>query len=349
MTFQPEGSSKLAHPIHIDGSLVRFEQDAPDTVLRAALRAGIGLPYECNAGGCGGCKFDVIAGDFTVLWPDAPGLTERDRRKGRQLACQCVPAGELTIKVRPSAEYQPQIRPRRQRARLVGSMDVTHDIREFRFAADTPADFAPGQYASLALAGVEGPRSYSMANLPNAEGQWDFQIRRVPGGRATSVLFDTLAVGDEIEIDGPYGLAGLREDSPRDIVCVAGGSGLAPMVSIARGAAAAGMLATRRLHFFYGARTPRDVCGEALLRDLPGFGSALQFHPVVSDAASADAAGWQGERGFVHQALARVLGEPLAQHEFYFAGPPPMTQAIQELLMVKCRVPYQQIHFDRFF
>lgn len=335
--------------IHIAGSPLSFEQDAADTVLRAALRAGIGFPYECNSGGCGSCRFEVVAGAVDMLWPEAPGLSERDRRKGRQLACQCRAAGELTIRVRPGEEYVPRIVPRRCRARLIGCTDLTHDIREFRFATDSPAAFTPGQYASLVLDGLDAPRGYSMSNLPNAQGQWDFQIRRVPGGRATTLLFDTLAVGDAIELDGPYGLAGLREDNPRDIVCIAGGSGLAPMVSIARGAAAAGMLASRRLHFFYGARTPRDVCGETLLRELQGFGSSLLFHPVVSDTASADAAGWSGGRGFVHEALPRLLGDGLARHEFYFAGPPPMTQAIQELLMGTHLVPYQQIHFDRFF
>ncbi len=339
----------MDQPIHIDQSPVHFGQGASDTVLRAALRAGIGFPYECNAGGCGSCKFDIVTGEVKVLWPEAPGLTQRDRRKGRQLACQCVAAGPLTIKVRTSTEYAPSIVPRRQRARLIGRTDVTHDICEFRFATDAPAEFTPGQYASLALPGLAAPRSYSMSNLPNAQGLWDFQIRRVPGGRATTLLFGTLAVGDEIEIDGPYGLAGLRKDSPRDIVCIAGGSGLAPMISIARGAAAAGLLATRRLHFFYGARTPRDVCGETFLRQLDGFGSSLLFHPVVSDAASADAAGWSGERGWVHEALSRLSGDQLVRHEFYFAGPPPMTQAIQELLMGAHLVPYQHIHFDRFF
>lgn len=339
----------MAHPIHIDGGPLGFEQDPADTVLRAALRAGLGFPHECNAGGCGGCKFDVVEGGVEVLWPEAPGLSARDRRKGRQLACQCRATGALTIRVRTSPEYVPQIVPQRRRARLTGWTDLTHDIREFRFASDVPADFTPGQYASLLIDDVGAPRCYSMANLPNAQGQWAFQIRRVPGGLATTRLFDTLAVGESIEIDAPYGLAGLRTDNPRDIVCIAGGSGLAPMVSIARGAAAAGLLATRRLHFFYGARTPRDVCGENILQTLPGFGSSLLFHPVVSDLASADAAGWSGLRGFVHEAAHHLLDTRLAQHEFYLAGPPPMTQAVQELLMVTHRVPYQQIHFDRFF
>jgi toluene monooxygenase electron transfer component len=109
------------------------------------------------------------------------------------------------------------------------------------------------------------------------------------------------------------------------------------------------MLATRRLQFFYGARTPRDVCAQSVLGELQGFGSTLRFYPVVSDAVSADAARWSGERGFVHEVLSRELGDRMAQHEFYFAGPPPMTQAIQGLLMVTHRVPYEQIHFDRFF
>jgi toluene monooxygenase electron transfer component len=339
----------MGHQIQVDGSPLSFVQDGSDTVLRAALRAGIGFPYECNAGGCGSCKFDIVSGSVSVLWPDAPGLTERDRRKGRQLACQCTAAGDLTIKVRSAPEYEPRARPQRRRARLLGSTDISHDIREFRFATDSPAEFMPGQYASLMLTGAGAPRSYSMSNLPNAQGQWDFQIRRVPDGRVTGMLFDKLAEGDEIELDGPFGLAGLREDNPRDIVCVAGGSGLAPMISIARGAAANGMLGSRCLHFFYGARTPRDVCGESFLRELDGFGAAITFHPVVSDEPSADAAGWRGDRGFVHEALARALGDRLARHEFYFAGPPLMTQAIQELLMGKYLVPYQQIHFDRFF
>jgi toluene monooxygenase electron transfer component len=222
---------------------------------------------------------------------------------------------------------------------------LTHDLHEFRFETDEPARFRPGQYALLTLPGVNAPRAYSMANLPNESGQWHFQIRRVPGGEATSVLFDRLPIGLSVALDGPYGLAWLREDAGRDIVCIAGGSGLAPMIAIARGAAAAGLLGPHRLYFFYGARTPADVCGESLLAELPGFGHALQYVPVVSG----DSAGWSGQTGFVHEAVERTMRGDFAAHEFYFAGPPPMTQAVQEMLMVRHRVPYTQIHFDRFY
>lgn len=339
----------MSHAIHIDGSPEGFSQQGQDTVLRAALRSGVGFPYECSSGGCGSCKFDLVAGDVKVLWPEAPGLTERDRRKGRQLACQCVPTSDLTIKVRSDPVCVPRITPRRLRARLMDVVEITHDLREFRFASKGSADFMPGQYASVAIDGVSAPRSYSMSNLANQQGEWHFQIRRVPNGQATSKLFDGMRLDDEVEIDGPYGLAYLRNDNTRDIVCVAGGSGLAPMVSIARGAAAAGLLSTRRLHFIYGGREPRDMCGEAHLRSLAGYGDTIRYHPVVSDARSAEAAGWKGNVGFVHEWLARLFGEQLAEQEIYFAGPPPMTQAIQEMLMVRYRVPFQQIHFDRYF
>lgn len=339
----------IQHRIAIEGDTAEFLQPDHDTVLLAALRAGIGFPYECNSGGCGSCKFDLIEGEVENLWPDAPGLTERDRRKSRLLACQCRAKSDLRIRVRPAPEYLPLIKPRRRKAKLIGASDITHDIREFRFLAEGKADFLAGQYAMLSLPGMEALRAYSMSNVGNAQGEWHFQIRRVPHGKATHHLFHHLHTGDEIEIDGPYGLAYLRTDSPRDIVCAAGGSGLAPMVSIARGASQAGMLRTRHLHFFYGGRMPRDICGEAFLRQLPEYGSRIHYHPVVSLPEQDRDIAWSGETGFVHELVRRQLGEQMGEFEFYFAGPPPMTQAFQEMLMVGYRVPFERIHYDRFF
>jgi toluene monooxygenase electron transfer component len=328
-----------------DGST--FVQTGDDTVLRAALRAGVGLAYECNSGGCGGCKFELLEGEIENLWPETPGLTERDKKRGLHLACQCRPCGDITIAAPSAGEYVPQRPPRRQSAQLALVRDITHDIREFRFVAAEGADFLPGQFAMLELPGVTGSRAYSLSNLPNAQREWHFQIRRVAHGQGTHTLFDRLAVGDEVGLDGPYGVAYLRTESPRDIVCVAGGSGLAPMISIARGAAEAGMLGDRTLYFFYGARTARDVCGEDMLKALAGFGDRIRFIPVVS---LPEAEGpWSGATGYVHDQLAHVLPGQFADYEFYFAGPPPMTQALQELLMVGHKVPFGQIHFDRFF
>lgn len=335
--------------IAIESEAVEFLQQKDDTILRSALRAGKGFPYECNSGGCGSCKFELIDGEIENLWPEAPGLSERDRRKNKLLACQCRARSDLRIKVRTEPEYVSSIQPQRRKAILIGVNDVTHDIREFCFEAEGPADFLAGQFAALSLRGLTSSRCYSMSNLGNREGRWQFQIRRVPHGQASELLFHRLHPGDEIEIDGPYGLAWLREDSPRDIVCAAGGSGLAPMVSIARGASASGMLATRNLHFFYGGRTPQDICGESFLRELPEFGSRIHFYPAVSMPEQDPDSNWDGETGFVHEVIRRRLGSNMPAFEFYFAGPPPMTQSLQEMLMVGYRVPFEQVHFDRFF
>lgn len=328
-----------------DGS--EFVQHVDDTILRAALRAGLGLPYECNSGGCGSCKFEVIEGEIETLWHDAPGLTDRDRKRQRHLACQCRATGPLTIKAAASLDYVPRIIPQRQRARLIGTSEITHDIREFRFVADNNASFLSGQYAMLDLPGLDSSRAYSVSNTPNERREWHFQIRRVAHGRATQILFEELAIGDEIGLDGPYGMAYLRANSSRPMVCVAGGSGLAPMISIARGALESGLLANKTLYFFYGARTPRDVCGEDMLRTLEGFGASVLYVPVVSHPSAND--NWHGATGFVHDSVEHVLPSRLADFEFYFAGPPPMTQAMQELLMLAHQVPFDQIHFDRFF
>ncbi|PFH20288.1 2Fe-2S iron-sulfur cluster-binding protein [Burkholderia sp. JKS000303] len=333
--------------ILLDGSAHSFMCDPNDTVLGAGLRAGLGMPYECTAGACGTCKFELLEGSVDVLWDAAPGLSARDRAKGRQLACQCRPTNDCRIKVRLDDACRAAQPPRRQIATLMATDDVTHDIRELRFRTDAPAVFRPGQFAVLQLPGIAGTRAYSMANLPNDDGDWHFQVRRVERGAGSAMLFDRVKPGERVMLDGPYGMAFLRPEPARDVVCVAGGSGLAPMLSIARGMAHAGMLGPRRLHFFYGARTPRDVCGDAQLRALPGYGEHLVFHPAVSSPDGAD--GWSGRTGFVHEYVEDVLGARLADHEYYMAGPPPMIQAMQAVLHARHGVPVSQVHFDRFF
>lgn len=325
---------------------ISFAQDEADTILRAALRAGYGMAYECSAGGCGGCGFDPVAGDFETLWADAPGLSPRDRRKGRMLACQTRALSAVTIRCSSAPDYVPVIAPGRRQLTLAGTRDVTHDMREFRFTSAQAADFLSGQYMLLDIPGVEGARAYSFSNTPGRH-EWHFIIRHVSGGAATRYLFDELRPGDVLNADGPYGTAFLQQDSPRDIVGIAGGSGLAPVLSVLRGAAESGMLDDRRAHFLFGARNVRDICGADEATALPAFARSGQFIPVVSNPAGGET--WNGATGLVHLHLAECLPRPLADYEYYFAGPPAMSQAIQEMLMIEHKVPFGQIHFDRFF
>jgi toluene monooxygenase electron transfer component len=232
----------------------------------------------------------------------------------------------------------PPHRPQRRKARLIGSQRITHDITEFRFEAEGPDNFEPGQYALLHLPGVEGARAYSMSNLPG-EGRWEFQIKAMPGGAATSRLFD-MAAGAELSLDGPYSTAYLRPESPRDIILMAGGSGLSPMVSIARGAEAAGMLRDRKLHFYYGCRSEADAVTPG---DLPTPLPEVNFVTALSEAAEAGT-----EALFLHDAVRRDFGDSLKEYEIYFAGPAVMSAAIQTMAH-ELGVPPDQLHFDEFY
>ena len=339
----------VAHyKIALAGSETHFTCAADDTILRAALRAGIGMPYECNVGACGTCKVELVSGEVESNWPQAPALGERDLARKRILGCQSRPGADCVIKARPGPQYVSQCLPQRIAATLTEVRELTHDLREFRFTLNTPVPFLAGQYALLHFPGVAGGRAYSMSNTAADPLQWHFQIKRMPGGAGTGALFDQVAPGDVLEMDGPYGLAYLRHDSPRDIACIAGGSGLAPVISIARAVAADPAMAAIKLHLFYGGRAARDICGQDMLQALPGYGERFFFYPVISMPEAADAEAWTGKVGFVHELALEVLGAAIAEHEIYFAGPPAMAQAVQRMLM-EAKAPGAQVHYDAFY
>ena len=336
------------HRVRLAGSEVTFGCAADDTLLRAGQRAGLGFPYECNVGSCGTCRFELVEGEVQMLWAEAPGLSENDRKRNRYLGCQSRPLGDCTIKLRLGARYAPPHRPQRFKAVLERTRALTHDMSEFRFALDKPRSFEPGQYALAYLPGVTGARAYSMSNTPDDASAWEFVVRRTPGGVGSAALFDDLPAGQDIVIDGPYGMAWLRRDAPRDILCLAGGSGLAPMLSIARGAMAEPKLAGRKLHFLYGGRTPADVCGQDLLAELPGWGERLSYVPAISPLPGGSAEGWSGPVGYLHEVALERFGAQLPEFEIYFAGPPAMALAVQRML-VDAKVPSDQVHFDQFY
>ncbi len=337
------------YTVQISATDQSFTCAPDDTLLRAALRSGVGFPYECNVGSCGNCKFELIEGSVTNNWPEAPGLSDKDRLRKKALGCQSCPTSDVQIKLRPGDHYRPVHAPLRTSARLVCTRALTHDISEFRVELAQPMAFAPGQYALVQLPGVTGGRAYSMSNYESAATQTlEFQVRRVPQGKGSAALFDQLQSGDSVQIDGPYGMAYLRTQAPRDILCIAGGSGLAPMVSIARGAFATPALQTRKLHFVYGARAPQDVCGQDMVSTLHGWSERGTYHAALSglDAAQALPAGQL--RGFLHEAVDQLYGGQLPSMEIYFAGPPLMAQALLKLL-VERKVPMEQVHFDQFY
>jgi toluene monooxygenase electron transfer component len=335
--------------ITITNGNVVYECPENDTILRAALRNGLGFPYECNVGSCGNCRFELIEGSVIHERLDAPGWSERDLQRKRYLGCQAKAMSDCRIKVNLRDHYKSTYLPKKTTARLTEIEDITHDIREFRFKLADPAPFRPGQYALLAIPEVVGNRAYSMSNVTDTGEEWHFQIKRVPSGVATGRLFQAVQVGDSIDVDGPYGMAYLREEAPRDILCLAGGSGLSPMISITRAAAASPQLQDRQIHFIYGGRGARDICGEPMLQCLPGYGERIHYHPAVSAPESdTESPPWSGHVGFVPDVAKDMFGERLRDFEIYFAGPPAMAEAVMRMI-VEMKVPPAQVHYDQFY
>lgn len=313
-----------------------------DALLRGALRSGVAFPYECSVGGCGACRFELIEGEMETLWETAPGLSERDRKRGKRLACQSRPLGDCRIRVRlgPDSDV-PDQPPQRCSAVLTGRRAVNADMLELSLRVQGMPPFRAGQYALLYPPGVTGARAYSMSNLDTGDGDWRFIVRRTPGGHGSTTLCDGVAVGEHVDIDGPFGHAWLRPGA-RDVVCIAGGSGLGPMLSIARGVLAED--SARRVHLFLGLRSEAELDATAELQAL----ADERLSATVVLSAPTDPAAWSGATGFVHAEVERALAPGLERFDFYFAGPPPMIDAIQDLLMVRHRVPFEQVRFDRY-
>lgn len=335
--------------VRIAGSELQFVCESGDTVLRSALRNGIGFPYECNSGGCGTCVFETESGAVRELWAEAPGLSAAARAAGKRLACQAVPTSDLVIRCSPRDEFVPLKRPVRRQVTLEEVIRLTHDMAALRFRADAPADFLPGQYALLTVPGDSAPRAYSMANISNSNGVWEFIVKAVAGGKVSPRLASFKGTPDAVSLDGPYGNAYLRTDSLRDIVCIAGGAGLSPMMSILRAAALDPRFADRKLSLFYGGRTPDDICDAMVLEADPRLRERVVCTNAVSSVEPGSASAWSGPRGFIHEVVGGMVGHELKDKEIYLSGPPPMTDAVQRMLLFDYRVPQSQIHFDRFY
>lgn len=326
--------------IRITGNAMPFQADAEDSLLSAALRAEQYIPYECNSGGCGACKFELISGEIEELWSDAPGLSDRDKRKGKYLACQCKAKSDLEVKLSNSgnsAELKRTYPPQRGQAKIIAKEQISTEMFRLTLRTDKPVEFIPGQYFMLKLPGL-GSRAYSAASPVNGN-ELTFIIKTVPGGVVSNALSHNLDA--RLELDGPYGMSGLKTADEQQSVFIAGGSGLAPMVSMVNT-----LISTqysRQITVFYGARLEEElVACDSLFPKAPN----LKLVKVLSN--SNENIGWNGETGYIHDVIPKYLSD-YDKTEFYLCGPPPMITAVQKLLMLDNGVKFEHIHFDRFF
>ncbi|WP_427896226.1 NADH:ubiquinone reductase (Na(+)-transporting) subunit F [Kribbella sp. GL6] len=326
---------------------IEIEVDEDQTILRAAAEQGVMLMHGCKEGQCASCKSFVLDGeDIDLDRYSTFALPEYELDEGYTLLCRAHAFEDLTIELlNYDADMIRSGLPIQERtAEVVAITPVTHDLRHLVLRLTEPGElkYFPGQYVDIAVPDTDQTRSFSMANTSsrggvNGEGgELEFVIKVYPGGVFSEFLDRRLRVGDRLELTGPFGVFTLRDNLDARLVFLGGGAGLAPILALLRSMAERGI--DRPTTFYYGARTPRDLCFEEELRALPL--PRFKYVPALSDED------WDGENGLITDVVKRL--EPdLTGADAYVCGPPPMVEAAIPLLE-RLGVATKHIYYDKF-
>jgi len=332
-----------------------FSCGPDDKVLHAALRSGVELPYECATGTCGTCRARVVSGRVETAWPEAPG-TRYLKGEAEVLTCQGFAREDCELE---AGMLKPPIsgaaRPDALTGRLRGLRRLTHDVVAFEVDIDRPLDFEAGQFVLLSVPGVRGARAYSMVNFERQAERLSFVVKKKPGGAVSEWLFGDGAVeGTPLGLFGPLGRAIFEPVAGKHVLCVAGGSGIAGMMSILARACAEGYFDTYDGHVFFGVRTERDAF---FLDELETFrrraSGRLRVTVALSDedvpeGLAARYPAFTFARGFVHAAAGEGMTGRFANLRAYAAGPPPMVDATLRWLLREVRLSPNDIRYDKF-
>jgi propane monooxygenase reductase component len=336
------------HTVRLEPVGIEFEVDEDETVLHAAFRQGLQLMHGCKEGQCSSCKSFLLDGEVDLDRYSTFALPDFEEAEGWTLLCRAHAYSDLEIELINYDEDElrsgtPIITAR---TRVEAIERLTHDIRLLRLSLVEPEQltFKPGQYVDIGIPDSNGHhRSFSMANTPTTANELVFMIRLFPDGRFSGLLEGALSAGDELAVTGPYGVFTLRASSPRRLLFIGGGAGMAPILSLLRSMAESG--SERRAIYYYCARRPEDLFCleelEQLAQELPSF----EFVPALSEAGDADD-GWDGETGLITDVVAR-REEDFSEVDAYLCGPPPMVDAAIALLEGK-GVPEARIFYDKF-
>jgi toluene monooxygenase electron transfer component len=334
----------------------QFEAAAGEKILYAGLRAQAGLPYECATGTCGTCKARLIEGRIDDAWPQAPGRKSVRAERGEFLMCQCTAQTDVSIEV---ASFVYPMEPGAGRlATHSGSIEavraLTHDVSAFDVALATPCEFDAGQFMAVGVPGVPGMRGYSMVNFDQPARRLRFVVKKKPGGGFSEWLFSGKAAGAKLELVGPLGKATFYPGLDKHLLCIAGGSGIAGMMSILERACGSGHFERHRGDVYFGVRTAADAFYlEELSAFRKKFPETLQVTIVFSDADVPDEARkrWPSlkfDRGFVHEAAKRDMAGKYQNVRAYLAGPPPAVDAAIRVMLLEAKLTTDNVRYDKF-
>lgn len=315
---------------------IRLSIQSGQNLLDVLKDNAIPISYSCMSGRCGTCRCKVIKGAVQHSGPEAgrPQL-EADPYI---LACQSVLTESCTIEI-PDMDEVVTHPAKIIKGTVVAIEELTHDIRRVRVRPAKPLEFSPGQYATLQFT-PDHIRPYSWAGLPGDE-EMEFQIRQVPGGRVTEYVFTKLSVGDAIRVSGPLGTAYLRKKHEGPILCVGGGTGIAPVLSIVRGAIDAGM--KNPVHLYFGVRSQEDLYDAERLTKLAAEHGSMKVNIVVATGPVEKAQ----RSGLVTDAIKNDFSN-LKDFCAYFCGAPAMVEALNSLAK-ELGMNAPKIHADAFY
>jgi CDP-4-dehydro-6-deoxyglucose reductase len=326
--------------VTLQASGKRFRVEPGETVLEAARRAGLALPYSCLAGVCGSCKATLIEGECSYPRNPPSALNAAERMHHQVLLCQAVPRGDLLIAAREVASVA-DIPCRQFTLKLVEKTLLSDDVARLvlRCARGERMRRLPGQYLDVLLADGKR-RAFSIANAPHEDDAIELHVRHVAGGGFTSSVFSEMQPGALLRVEGPLGTFVPREDSERPMLLMAGGTGFAPIKALIEHFL---HLGTRRpMTLYWGARAPADL----YLRDLPEQWArevaGFRFVPVLSDPAQ----GAAFRNGFVHEVLLEDHPD-LSGFDVYMSGPPTMIDAGRRAF-ADADLPEERLYYDSF-
>ena len=323
-----------------------YAVEADETLLAAAIREGIGLPYGCKDGACGSCKCRLLEGQVQ-LGPHQPkALSEEERAQGLILTCCARPQSDVVLEARtvPGAGQFPVLK---LPSRVISITRPTGDVAVLRLQlpANQNFQFHAGQYVEFILR--DGSRrSYSMANAPSHLGTpaaIELHIRHMPGGKFTDHVFGAMKEKDILRMEGPFGSFFLREDSDKPIVLLASGTGFAPIKAIIERIEHLGL--SRPVTLYWGCRSQADLYLHDWALQAAARLPQLRYVPVLSEPKAE--AGWTGRTGFVHQAVMADFPD-LGGHQVYACGAPVMVESAQRDFVALCQLPAEEFYADSF-
>jgi CDP-4-dehydro-6-deoxyglucose reductase len=333
MTFQ----------ITVQPSGHQFSCEEDETVLAAAIRSGVGLPYGCKNGACSSCKGKVLSGTVSHKEHQERALSKEEEAQGYSLFCCATAHADLVIEAREVAGSEDY--PIRKMPSRVASLEkVAPDVvvLTLQLPANETLKYRAGQYIEFLLRDGKR-RSYSMATGPDLGQPLTLHIRHMAGGLFTDQVFSSMKERDILRFEGPMGTFFVREDSDKPMVLLASGTGFAPIKAIIEHLIH--LKSERSMTLYWGGRRPQDLYMDALCRqwaaELPNF----RYVPVISGALPED--GWQGRDGFVHSAVMADLPD-LSGHQVYACGAPVVVESAKRDFVALCKLPADEFYADAF-